>query len=65
MAITLLSTAQAVDLRQGGGRLGAGTRALYRAIRSASPFVDADRALDADIARVVALIQSREIPVLN
>ena len=65
VAITLLSTAQAVDLRQGGGRLGAGTRALYRAIRAASAFVEADRALDADIARVVALIQSREIPVLN
>ena len=65
VAITLLSTAQAVDLRQGGGRLGAGTRALYRAIRAASAFVDADRALDADIARVVALIRSREIPVLN
>jgi phenylalanine ammonia-lyase len=64
VAITLLSTAQAVDLRQGGARLGAGTRAVFRAIRAASPFVEADRALDTDINRVVELIDRREIPVL-
>ena len=29
VAITLLSTAQAIDLRQGGGLLGAGTRPIY------------------------------------
>ena len=33
VAIALLSTAQAIDLRDGGGRLGAGTRPIYRAIR--------------------------------
>ena len=33
--------------------------------RAPSAFVEADRALDADIASVAALIQSREIPVLN
>ncbi len=64
VAITLLSTAQAVDLRQGGGRLGAGTRPIYRAIRSVSPFVEADRALDKDIAAVARLIEARELPVL-
>ena len=37
IAITLLSTAQAVDLRRGGGRLGAGTRPVYRAIRGSEP----------------------------
>jgi phenylalanine ammonia-lyase len=65
VAITLLSTTQAIDLRDGGERLGAGTRAMYGAIRSASAFVDADRALDQDIAAVSELIEQRAIPVLN
>jgi phenylalanine ammonia-lyase len=65
VAITLLSAAQAVDLRHGGGRLGAGTRPIYRLIRSASGFVEADRALDTDIRRVVELIDRREFAVLH
>jgi phenylalanine ammonia-lyase len=65
MAITLLSTAQAIDLRQGGGKLGAGTRPIYRAIRAVSRFVEADRALDKDIGAVRKLIEQREIPVLQ
>ena len=65
VAITLLSTAQAVDLRQGGGRLGAGTRPVYRALRAVSPFVEADRALDSDIRAVADLIDRREIPVMQ
>jgi len=65
VAITLLSTAQAVDLRQGEGQLGAGTRPIYRTIRHASRFVEADRALDSDIAAVAKLIENREIPVLS
>ena len=56
ISITLLSTVQAVDLRQGGGKLGAGTRPIYRAIRAVSKFVEADRALDRDIAAVSKLI---------
>jgi phenylalanine ammonia-lyase len=65
VSITLLSTVQAIDLRQGGGKLGVGTRPVYRAIRAVSPFVEADRALDRDIAAVSKLIELREIPVLN
>ena len=65
VVITLLSAAQAIDLRGGAGRMGAGTRGVYRAIRSVSAFVDADRALDGDIAAVTGLIERREIPVLN
>jgi phenylalanine ammonia-lyase len=65
VAIMLLSTAQAIDLRAGGGRLGAGTRPIYRVIRTVSAFVEADRALDVDIAAVSSLIERREIPVLN
>jgi histidine ammonia-lyase len=65
VAITLLSTAQAIDLRTGGGRMGVGTRPIYRALRSVSAFVEKDRALDRDIAAVNELIARREIPVLN
>jgi phenylalanine ammonia-lyase len=65
VAIALLSTAQAIDLRAGGGRLGAGTRPIYRTIRTVSAFVEADRALDRDIAAVSGLIDRREIPVLH
>jgi phenylalanine ammonia-lyase len=64
-AIALLAAAQAVDLRQGGGRLGAGTRPIYRALRAVSPFLEADRALDRDIAGVCGLMERREIPVLQ
>ncbi len=65
VAITLLSTAQAIDLRQGAGKLGVGTAPIYRAIRAASPFLEADRALDGDIAEVQKLIERRSIPVLS
>jgi phenylalanine ammonia-lyase len=65
MAITLLSTVQAINLRSGGGKLGVGTRPIYRAVRAVSPFVEADRAVDRDIAAVGKLIELREIPVLN
>ena len=65
VTITLLSTAQAIDLRKGGDRMGTGTRRVYRAIRSVSAFVYADRALDGDIAAVAGLIERREIPVLS
>jgi phenylalanine ammonia-lyase len=65
VAITLLATAQAVDLREGADLLGTGTRQIYRAIRGASRYVEADRALDGDIARVAGMIGRREIPVLN
>jgi phenylalanine ammonia-lyase len=65
MAITLLATVQAIDLRHGDQKLGAGTGPIYQAIRSVSPFVEADRALDRDIAAVAKLIELRDIPVLN
>ena len=45
--------------------MGAGTRPIYRAIRSVSAFVEADRALDRDIAAVAGLIERRAIPALK
>jgi phenylalanine ammonia-lyase len=65
VAMTLLSTAQAVDLRAGGQELGNGTGPIFRAIRRVSRFVEEDRALDGDIAEVSSLIERREIPVLE
>ena len=65
VAITLLSAAQAVDLRGGRERLGAGTGPIYRAVREVSNFVEADRALDSDIAAVCGRIEQRRIPVLK
>jgi phenylalanine ammonia-lyase len=65
VAITLLATAQAIDLRKGGDKLGAGTGPIYRAVRAVSPYLEADRALDRDIAAVAELIGRRAIPVLS
>lgn len=55
---------QAVDLRQGGDQLGAGTAALYRAVRGISPRLQGDRPLDQDIAALVAAMERRELPVV-
>jgi histidine ammonia-lyase len=65
VAINLLSAAQAIDLRKGADRLGAGTKPVYRAIREVSRFVEEDRALDKDIRAVCERIGERQIPVLN
>jgi phenylalanine ammonia-lyase len=69
VSITLLSAAQAVDLRAAGhgdtaGFLGCGTRPLYLALRSASRFLEADRPLESDIARVSAALEQHRLPVL-
>ena len=53
LAIELLSAAQAVYLRPGGVEgLGAGTRAVYDAVREYVPPVVADRSLAADVGRL-------------
>ncbi|MDE2664084.1 MAG: histidine ammonia-lyase [Gemmatimonadota bacterium] len=57
LAIELLGAAQAVYLRPGGpDRLGAGTRAVYEAVRGFVPPVIEDRSLAEDIARLEAAI---------
>ena len=65
VSITLLSAAQAVDLREGAELLGAGTRPMYQKVRSVSAFVKVDRALEKDIVAVSGLIDQRSIPVLR
>jgi phenylalanine ammonia-lyase len=70
VAINLLAAVQAVDLRlaltgRGVDGLGAGTRAIYNAVRETSSFVMEDRALDKDIAAVSELIGQRKIRVMS
>ena len=58
LAIELLGAAQAVHLRPGGiERLGAGTRAVYEAVRALVPPVVEDRSLAADVERIEAAIE--------
>ncbi len=56
-AIHLLASCQAIDLR-GAERLGSGTAAAYRLVRTVAPFLDHDRRLDHDIEAVLRLMRS-------
>ena len=59
LAIELLGAAQAVYLRpEGPDRLGAGTRAVYEAVRECVPPVIEDRSLAEDVARLETAIDS-------
>jgi phenylalanine ammonia-lyase len=63
VAMTLLASAQAADLRGGPAPLAPATRAIHSAVRAVSPFVTVDRPLDEEIASVAALIDRAMIPV--
>jgi phenylalanine ammonia-lyase len=65
VAITLLAAAQGIDLRGGSVGMAPGTRPIYNAIRSVSPFLDTDRPLDNEIEQLGNLIDQRGIPVLR
>lgn len=63
LAIELLTAAQGIYLRPGGPeRLGPGTAAAYREIRSRVKPLEHDRRLDGDIQALAALISAGEIP---
>ena len=62
VAITLLSAAQAIDLRKGAPRTGGGTSRIYRAVRDVSAYVKEDRALDGTFAQSAVSIEGRNIP---
>jgi len=67
LAIELLSSAQAIDLRlqsDPDNQLGVGTAAAFRWIRSTFPFREDDYPLSEDIMSMVALLKSHEL-VLN
>lgn len=52
VAMVVLAAAQAVDLRGGPARLGAGTRKIYDAVRQVAVFQDEDRPMEQEIERV-------------
>jgi len=61
-SIVLLAACQALDLRDGGSRLGR-PLALREAVRKAAPMLGEDRRLDHDIAHVLAMLRSDALPV--
>jgi phenylalanine ammonia-lyase len=56
-AIHLLALSQAADLRGEGG-LNPALRTAHRLVREVSPFLDADRPMQGDVARVAKLVAS-------
>ena len=71
ISIVLLADCQGIDLRRTNGghhrRMGSGTAPIYHAIRQRVAFLDGDRPMDEDIARVTDLIWKRafETPLLE
>ncbi|HLY19216.1 MAG TPA: aromatic amino acid ammonia-lyase [Bryobacteraceae bacterium] len=57
IAMVLLASTQAVDLRGGPARLGPGSRRVYHAVRSVSAFLERDRPMEGDIAALAGEIQ--------
>jgi phenylalanine ammonia-lyase len=55
-AMVLLATAQAVDLRGGGAKLGEGSRRVFESVRSVAAFQDKDRAMEQEVALVAGKI---------
>ena len=55
-AMLLLAVVQAVDLRGGEGKLGRGSRRVYRSVRRLAEFQSADRAMESEAAAAAALI---------
>lgn len=56
MAMLLLAAAQAVDLRGGPAKLGAGSRRIYELVRQVARFQDVDRPMEREVADVSARI---------
>jgi histidine ammonia-lyase len=63
IAIEMIVAAQALDLRGlGDKQLGAGVRALRRAVRERVPILEHDRPLGPDIDSIAALLAAGELP---
>ena len=62
-AIVLITLCQAIDLRGGSEKLGTGNRAIFETVRAEVSFLENDRPLDRDIARVSESIQKKLIPI--
>lgn len=63
VSISLITLCQAIDLRGGGDNLGAGNKAIFETVRKEVLFLENDRPLDGDIARISELIRTRLIPI--
>ena len=61
VAMVLLASTQAVDLRGCTGTLGDGNRRTYEAIRGVSGFLDRDRALEFEVAAIGARIRAGDL----
>jgi phenylalanine ammonia-lyase len=55
-AMLLLAASQAVDLRGGAAKLGAGSRRIYDLVRQTARFQDVDRPMEHEVADVAAQI---------
>jgi phenylalanine ammonia-lyase len=60
-AMVLLASAQAVDLRGGPEKLGAGSQRVYRRVRLAAAFQDKDRPMEHEVAAVAAKIAAGDL----
>ena len=59
-AMVLLASAQAVDLRGGPQKLGAGSRRIHDLVRQLARFQDKDQAMEGEVAMVAAKIAGGE-----
>jgi phenylalanine ammonia-lyase len=59
-AMLLIAAAQAVDLRGGPSRLGAGSAKIHAKVREICPFSDKDRPFEREIGQISAMIASAE-----
>ncbi|HTQ54729.1 MAG TPA: aromatic amino acid ammonia-lyase [Bryobacteraceae bacterium] len=57
-AMVLLAGTQAVDLRGGPARLGAGSRQVYEAVRKTAAFLECDRPMEGDVAALAEAIHA-------
>ena len=60
-AMVLLASAQAVDLRGGPEKLGAGSRRVYDSVRQLARFQDKDRPMEHEVAAVAARIAAGQL----
>ena len=60
-AMVLLAAAQAVDLRGGPEKVGAGSRRVYQTVRGILSFQDKDQPMEREVAGLAALLQSQDL----
>ena len=60
-AMVLLAATQAVDLRGGPDKLGAGSRRVYQVVRELAAFQDRDRPMEQEVAALAETIASRSL----